>query len=69
MLQITLFTLMGKELMQGSLTSPTEPFNVRARKATGVLCSGTQRIERRGSKTESGEDKRLKPLKKKVNKG
>lgn len=46
------------------MTSPTEPSNMRAKKAAGVSCSNTQQIERRGRKPESGEDTRLKPLEK-----
>jgi len=55
---------MGKESVQGSLSSPTEPSFMRAEKAAGVSCSNTQRIERRGRKPESGEDTLLKPLEK-----
>ena len=55
---------MGKKSVPGSLTSPTEPSKLWVREATGVSCSSTQRIERRGRKLESGEDIRLTPLEK-----
>jgi hypothetical protein len=59
-----ILTLMGKESVQGSLTSPTDPSNMKVKKAAGVSCSDTQRIETRGGKPEYGKDTRLKPLKK-----
>ena len=59
-----ILTLMGKESVQGSLTNPTEPSNMRDKKAAGVSCNNTQRIERRVRKPESGEDTRLQPLEK-----
>jgi len=59
-----ILTLMGKESVQVSLTSPTEPSFMRAVKVAGVSCSNTQRIERRVRKPESGEDTLLKPLEK-----